>query len=260
MLIIFTIVHEPIIPRNLVIKWYYLLCFCCFFVSTYLVYKHISIPIKSQPPFTANPENTVFVFDLHGVVFHKDIAGMIRTIVKAPLSVHSFITFINPLFWYDFFTLFFSRGSTEEIICTLAHKYPSLKKYINVSIEIANKQLPTKETVKIIKQLKQQGFRILIFSNIGITTFQKLRKKFPDIFSYFDGYQVTEPADNWIQKPHKQAYEKFINTFNLFEYNIVFIDDKAQNIKTAKSLGIYGIHFNTVKDLYNHIHLLQALP
>lgn len=240
-------------------KWYYFLSLSCIFVVAYVVHKHNSPDIASQKPFIALPQNTVFVFDLHGVVFKKDIAGMIYAASKAPLSIRSLLLLGNPFFWYDFFILFFTRDSAEEIIRKLAHTYPSLEPYIDITIDTANEQLPIQKTVKIIKKLKQQGFRLLIFSNIGITTFRRLINKFPDIFTYFDGYQVTEPKNNWLQKPHKEAYKHFINSFDIDAYNIVFIDDKKSNIRTAQSLGMYGIYFKNEKNISEHIQRLHAL-
>ena len=241
------------------IKKYCIICFFFLALGTYFVYHYKTIEIQPQQPFVASPKNTVFVFDLHGVVFQKNLPGMIRAISKAPLSMGAFITLINPLFWYDFLLLLYKVDSAENIIKTLTKKYPHLEPYIDISLDIANEQLPTQKTVAIIKKLKEQGFPLLVFSNIGITTFKRLVKKFPELFSYFDGYQVAEPKDNWLQKPDIKAYKKFIDTFDLHAYNIVFIDDKKENISAGQASGMYGVYFKAIQDLKKHIERLEAL-
>lgn len=233
--------------------------FCAIFLGIYLISTSTSHEITPGQSFIARPENTVFVFDLHGVVFRKDFIGMARTARKVPLSTQLLQLIANPFFWYTFCRLVLTHGSTEEILYKLKDNYPTFKDYIPLAIDIINEQLPIEGTIALIEKLKKLGFRLYIFSNIGITTFKKLVDKFPAIFAHFDGYQVTDPADNWIQKPNWNAYKKFITSFNLESYNIVFIDDKKSNIRTAQAIGMYGILFTNSHDLLQSIKTLRVL-
>lgn len=203
-----------------------------------------------------NHTTPVFAFDLHGVVFKKDIWRIIRKIATMPLSVRIVLLGFNPVFLYDFFSALYWQGSAEEIIVKLAQKYPVLAPYIPIGIDIANEQIVRADTVKIMRELKERGYRLLILSNIGITTFKLLQKKFPDVFELFDGYQVCGPENNWLQKPYKKAYEQFITFFNLAPESTIFIDDKKSNIKGALRVGIQAIHFTSATALANKLKAL----
>lgn len=191
----------------------------------------------------------VFAFDLHDVVFKTDWQARWQELKAVPYSLDLILTLLNPFFLYDVINLIITVDTYEEIIETLSNKYPTVTKYQESILALINTQAPIEGTVKIIKDLKAQGFRLYVFSNIGKASFLRLKELYPEIFALFHGYTYAEPDDNWIKKPHKEAYEKFLHAFNLQRHHVIFIDDKQINIEGAQKVGINGIHFTSATEL-----------
>ena len=63
-----------------------------------------------------------------------------------------------------------------------------------------------------------------------------------------------------IKKPDPCIYQLTLERYNLVAENVVFIDDKTENVTAAKNLGIHGIHFTnpeTLKKTLEHLGVLH---
>lgn len=193
------------------------------------------LPINNRP--------IAIVFDLHGVVFRfsplKALQDAITTNHKKILLKAA----LHPFLIWDVIKLLYTNAVVEAAIMAIAHKYPSLKDLIPLALKMANEQIPIEPTVKLITQLKNNGFKILVFSNIGEQSALILQQKYPHIFALFDGVLVTSAQDNYLMKPSEQAFTKFLTKFNLTNDQVIFIDDKKSNIDAARKLKIFAIEF-----------------
>lgn len=97
-------------------------------------------------------------------------------------------------------------------------------------------------TVEILKKLKDaQKYRLLSITNWSFETFPIARKTFP-FLSWFEDIVVSGEVN--MVKPDRDIYEYAIKRFELADTSsAVFIDDRLENIETAQSLGLHGIHF-----------------
>lgn len=209
------------------------------------------IPTREQPQtlmLTPSSEY-VFAFDLHGVVFTNDWQSMWQEFKKAPFTFNSLLTFLNPFFLHQFFSLFFHSDSWEEIILKILKQYPDLERYWPTLLIALNKQSVIPGTIDIINNLKAQGYQLYVFSNIGEQSFKQLQTFHPHIFEPFNGFVYTQADDGWIQKPQKAAYQKFLKKFNLQHAQVVLIDDKDVNIQAAEEMGFHTIHFTSPEQL-----------
>ena len=72
-----------------------------------------------------------------------------------------------------------------------------------------------------------------------------------NFFDYVDGgiysYQVK------LCKPDKRIYTELLTKYNLKPEETIFIDDREDNIKAAKELGIHGIIFQNVENTEKEI-------
>lgn len=191
----------------------------------------------------------VLAFDLHGVVFTPDTSLMWQAFKQTPFTFSSLFTLLNPFFIYDLVTSFFSSDSAEEIILHLTHNYPDLERYYETAMAMVNAQKPIPGTVKVLHQLKEEGYTLHVFSNIGKESLKFLRNNHPRIFQPFSDFVFTQPEDGWIQKPQPQAYKKFLQTVNLQPEQVIFIDDKKSNLKPAQDMGFVTIHFTSPETL-----------
>ena len=105
-----------------------------------------------------------------------------------------------------------------------------------------------------LRELKSRGYNIYLLTN------------YPDwMFDYHwaNTFTFTKSVDGKVVsavvkqiKPDEEIYTTLLKKYNLIPEESVFIDDKAENIQTAKALKIKGIQFTNIKDVKNKLNSL----
>lgn len=108
------------------------------------------------------------------------------------------------------------------------------------------------DTVEFLKELKKQGFKIYILSNLSEDTY-KFVSQF-NFFNFVDGGIYSYELH--ICKPDKEIYKKLLEKYNLEVKETIFIDDIFDNIKSANELGINAIQFTTLDEVRQKVNLL----
>lgn len=108
---------------------------------------------------------------------------------------------------------------------------------------------PITEMETIIHQLKENGYKIYLLSNVS-QDFYRFKEVIPGL-DYFDG---TFASSDWKSiKPEAEIYQKFFDHFNLDPSECFFIDDLPINIEAAKSQGMDGYIFDgNIEDLTSY--------
>jgi len=121
--------------------------------------------------------------------------------------------------------------------------------------------VPIPHTVSLIKMLKNKGFTHHIGSNIAQPVFEQFKYIYPDVFSLFDYAHVVQVASrsSVIQKPDPDFFTTYLTKFSLDSKNVLFIDDKKRNIKTANMVGLQTIHFKRASQLEKELSLRNLL-
>lgn len=112
---------------------------------------------------------------------------------------------------------------------------------------------PNYGMISFIHNLKQQSrdpIKICAMSNISKEDWAVLSTKIPD-WSIFD--QVFTSGHAGMRKPDPRFYLHVLQEIKLSPEDVLFIDDKMENVLAAKSLGIDGLVFD------NNVNVLQAL-
>lgn len=216
----------------------------------------------SQKPTPVDPKNVVFLWDLHEVVFENNIWDWIQigwqherkleTIFKLSPQI---ITFAGK-YLLEKIGLTKTQTTSEEIIA--AARQAGNQGLIDLTINIGSAYYPIKGTLAIIDELKQRGYTHHIGSNIGTTVFKALKEKFPAIFDRFEVAHIVHYVEGKpvIKKPNPDFYSSFLEMRGLKPENVIFIDDRYPNIRTARSLGINTIHFKNPDQLKESLHHL----
>lgn len=185
-----------------------------------------------------NNQKKIFVFDLHDVLFKRSYWQTFKLSCILHNKFRLMLTLINPYFVYDALKLLTITKVSEAYLIKLSKKHPQLTTYVDSIIDITNAIKPVPHMFSLIKTLKENGSQVYIFSNIGKKTFEKLNKTYSDLFLLFDGIHYVEESNDWLAKPHHNAYKLFLNKFNINAESMVFVDDKNKNVKAAHALGI----------------------
>lgn len=189
------------------------------------------------------PKNTVIVFDLHGVLFSSSWQQIIYLLWQCPYKLRGFILLFNPLLMYTMFSGIYKKQVIEQLINTLVEKHPAFEPIKETAIAVANAQKVNYETLKILKDLHRQDFKLIAFSNIGQQSIEVLRKRHPEIFKLFTQIIHTSAQDNYIAKPSSQAFAKLLEHVDPQREKIIFIDDTSKNLKRAQEIGLQPIRF-----------------
>jgi len=128
--------------------------------------------------------------------------------------------------------------NTSQAIDAIAAK-SSLKKeeivhIFNLRTEI---MFPLDQNVRILPELRKQGFRLYYLSNFPLDIFDEVRNGYY-FFTYFDGGIIS--ADVKCSKPDRKIYEILMNLYTLDPAESLYIDDIDANVKGAESAGMNG--------------------
>ena len=178
------------------------------------------------------------VFDLAGVV-------VARNPQRFPKYLDDFFSFVfttpeqgTPTFWceYDLGT-----KSVDEVAIALAEfrgcDVATAKGYMQLAIEYQEQVVPTAE---LIKELKEQGYRLLVLSNMSKEYIEFLRKM--PVFDYFDEQVIS--CEIGLGKPDRRIYEYLIEHCGVEPSETIFIDDRKENVDAAAEVGLATMHFD----------------
>ncbi|MCR5399927.1 MAG: HAD family phosphatase [Lachnospiraceae bacterium] len=90
-----------------------------------------------------------------------------------------------------------------------------------------------------IKSLQEQGKHVYILSNFGTHCFKQVRKKFLGFLDIVDGAVISYEIHK--VKPEREIYDYLLDKYDLKAEESVFIDDREENLLTARKLGLHTI-------------------
>lgn len=95
------------------------------------------------------------------------------------------------------------------------------------------------ETVQLIRELAERGYRLFCLSNMSSEFYDYLRER--EVFRYFEGQIIS--AREKIIKPEEAIYRLLLERYDLQPEETLFIDDLEKNVEAAHCLGIQTVHF-----------------
>ncbi len=137
--------------------------------------------------------------------------------------------------------------SMEEVKEIFFNRYPEEKDLLVPFFDHWMSMLtPIEENVRILKELKHDGYNIYILSNFIKEAFEHVKANI-DFFSLLDGQVIS--GEEKVMKPEVAIYKILLRRYNLTPEECVFIDDIFGFLKPARKLGINTILFRRNTDL-----------
>ena len=190
-----------------------------------------------------------FVFDIGGVLadfrlkeFLADKgfdSDMIRRIVKASV--------FNPC-WMQF-----ERGelTEEEALRGFAAADPAIEDDLRAAYADVSGMLTGRDyAIPLVRKLKSAGYHVYYLSNYSKKAYDECAESLA-FMPYMDGGLVSFKAGR--TKPDPRMYEKFLEEYGLKAEECLFIDDTAENVTVAESLGFAGIVFTDYEALISEL-------
>jgi putative hydrolase of the HAD superfamily len=97
---------------------------------------------------------------------------------------------------------------------------------------------PLDQNVRLLPELKKQGYRLYFLSNFPMDLFEEVKTGYY-FFKYFDGGVISAEAK--ASKPDRRIYEILMEKYNLVPSQCLFIDDLEVNVKAAEAAGMSGL-------------------
>ncbi len=147
--------------------------------------------------------------------------------------------------------------SLENAKSNFISKYPEEKDFLTHFFNHWMEMLtPIEKNIKVLKELRNLGYKTYILSNFIKETFTFIGKKY-NIFSLFDG-QIISGFEKTI-KPEKAIYETLLSRYHLLPEESLFIDDVLFFLKPAKKLGMKTIWNQPETDLREELRKFDIL-
>lgn len=220
---------------------------------------------SSQKVPTINPKKVVITWDLHDVLIMRK-KGFER--IKKLFSLNLIKSFMNRnlLAILKEVRLLSKTNCSGERYIHIAQKYnnPAMEQLIR---SISYDQPLMMDTIDIVKKLHSLGFDQAIASNIWPAQWQACVEQNPTILGpdatplfIMEQSQMSREITHedgsigTIEKPNICFYTELKFKNSHYE-TIIFIDDKIDNVKAARSIGIDGIHFINAQQLESELAL-----
>lgn len=202
------------------------------------------------------------IFDLGGVILKIDqnntflSSDIISTIFKITKQ-RGYYEFKNM-----YKILYSEKIAFEKYILRLKKKYKSNLSVSEITknwrkLYTRNSNRTDKNVLKLINSLKPR-YRLFLLTDTNkfndqcqIKTRRKIYKIFDKVFkSYQEGYV----------KPDKKAFLNALSKIKSKPEEILFIDDKKNNVKTAIKLGMQGIVYRNMQQLMADLSKIHINP
>lgn len=189
------------------------------------------------------------VFDLAGVIFARNPE-------RFPKELEEFFSFVFttpeggvPQFWSDY-----DRGtrSVDEVAeAVAAYRHCSVEEAKRNMLLAIEYQEEVTATARLIPELKEAGYRVIVLSNMSKEYIEFLRRM--PVYRHIEEDIIS--CEVGFVKPEREIYELLLTRYNLCPEETIFVDDRAENVEAAAALGITPFLF----DRYNAEESCNAL-
>lgn len=110
------------------------------------------------------------------------------------------------------------------------------------------------QMIMLIKKLKKQGYQVCALSNQDREFLGTFKKHAPELYKLFN--HIILSADIGVCKPHKNIFDHACHVAGTTTHLSILIDDQAENIAGAVTVGMRGIHHTSAQKTTAQLRLL----
>lgn len=183
---------------------------------------------------------TVVVFDIGQVLIEWDPRHLYRDLFDGYEDLmEDFLENICTAGW----NLEQDRGRPwQEAVAQLTAEHPDCAELIRAYDEQWEAMVPgpIPGTPEILAALKARGVPVYAITNFSADKFELTRKRF-DFLDSFDGIIVS--GVERLVKPDPAIFTLLLDRYGLDAKDCLFIDDNADNVESARAVGMTAHHF-----------------
>lgn len=181
------------------------------------------------------------IFDFGGVIINIDYNATIHAFKQ--LGITNFDELYSQAAQSDLFNAIETGGiESDEFISGVAAFLPDeiTKEEIKKAWNAMILDVP-KEKLSLLKQLKEEGYRLFLLSNtnaihidLAYAQWKKVSEEAPN--AYFEHIFLSHEVG--LRKPDPEIFKLVCDTASLDPEHTLFIDDSIQHINGAESIGL----------------------
>ncbi len=177
------------------------------------------------------------VFDLGNVLISFKPSEFLKK-KNYPENIRNII--INDIFRSNEWALLDNGNiTTDEAIDAIAIKSSLKRQEIALIFSFRTDiMFPLDENVRLLPELKKEGFKLYYLSNFPLDIFEAIRNDYY-LFNYFYGGVISSEVK--VSKPDIRIYQILLDKYSLRAKDCLFIDDVETNVFSAQSAGMKGL-------------------
>ncbi len=184
------------------------------------------------------------VFDLGGVLIHWDPRLLYHKLLPDEAAVEEFLSTICTPEWnakQDAGRPF--PEGIAELVSRFPDKASLIRAWYDRFVEMVR---PMEDSIRVLRELYQQGIPLYALSNWGAETFDIARNGFT-FLEWFNGIVISGRVG--FAKPDVRIFQFLLQQHGLRASEVLFIDDHVPNVEAAQTLGFDVIHFTAAAKL-----------
>ena len=150
---------------------------------------------------------------------------------------------VTAAIWYDhrWTQLDYGIMSTEEVLDSFIKADPEIEEEIRYTFSNVDKCMHRLDyAIPWVKEVKAKGVRVLFLSNYSYYL-REIKPEVLDFIQYMDGGVFSCEVN--LVKPDKAIYRAICDKFGCNPSECIFIDDNADNVKSANEFGLNAFLF-----------------
>ncbi len=195
------------------------------------------------------------VFDLGGVLIDWDPRYLYRKLLSDEAEIERFLATVCTPEWN---ALQDGGRPIAEATRSLVAEWPEhaslIQAYYTRWTEMIAGQI--NETVDVLRELKRRGTPLYALTNWSAETFPLVEHQY-QFMGWFKGILVS--GREHLKKPDPRIFRLLLRRYGLTASNTLFIDDNADNVRSALSLGIVALRFTSARNLRSSLIRLGVL-
>ena len=210
-------------------------------------------PVASYSMTSIHRRYTTLILDLGDVLFRWSPK------TETAIPPRQLKEILSSTTWFEY-----ERGRISQAECyqRCAQEFMIEASVIAEAFKQARESLrPNENFIALIRELRLQthgDLTVLVLSNISLPDYEYIMSLSSDWATIFD--RVFPSALIGERKPHLGCYRRVISEMNLDPHTTVFVDDKLDNVASARSLGMHGIVFDNEANVFRQLRNIFGDP
>lgn len=200
----------------------------------------------TRPTTTGDGSFDAVVFDLGGVLIDWDPRYLYRQLLATDDEVEAFLDEVDFAGWNHGVDA--GRTTWADAVDALAATHPHRRDLIEAYPTGFAQTMagPIAGSVEVLRDLHEQGVRLLALTNWSAETFPVARERF-DFLALFDDIVVS--GDERVAKPDPEIFDLLVRRHRLDPGRTLFVDDRRANLDAAEDAGLVGVLFTDAPTL-----------